>query len=269
MKYIDINEKFVYSFIKAENFEWEAQDPILGENTIALDINKHSIKIGDGVTKWSKLKNWGGSGVPIRTIVAWGGSTNEIPEGWALCDGRTLNGITTPNLVGKFIKAANASGGTGGKNSQSITLTTANMPRHTHTFTGDKHSHDVGSHTHTASGSTSSSEGAHTHQLGSGGNTLHVLIPGNATSCVLAHRIYEVAPGANAPCQNHDAFTMTSSGQHTHSFSAITINPATGSKTDPTTVSGTISTEGSGSPFTVQTVPEYYELCFIMKVSDQ
>ena len=65
-------------------------------------------------------------------IMMWSGSIGSIPVGWYLCDG--TNG--TPNLTDRFVVGAGASysvGGTGGANS--VTLTTNNMPSHTHTAT--------------------------------------------------------------------------------------------------------------------------------------
>lgn len=61
----------------------------------------------------------------------WSGSTNNIPSGWALCNGS--NG--TPDLRGRFIVGAGSTynvGATGGSNS--VTLTTAQIPSHTHNF---------------------------------------------------------------------------------------------------------------------------------------
>ena len=81
-------------------------------------------------------------GVPQGVIVMWSGQTTAIPTGWALCDG--TNG--TPNLIDKFIMGASASNETttGGANSR--TLSTANIPNHTHSFSGTTNT--TGAHTH-------------------------------------------------------------------------------------------------------------------------
>jgi hypothetical protein len=42
--------------------------------------------------------------LPYGAIIMWSGTAATIPTGWALCDG----GNGTPNLVGKFIRGANA-----------------------------------------------------------------------------------------------------------------------------------------------------------------
>lgn len=72
--------------------------------------------------------------IPSGVIVMWSGVVNNIPKGWVLCDGR--NG--TPNLQDRFIVGAGrdyAPGATGG--TDAVTLTTEQMPSHTHTFFGD------------------------------------------------------------------------------------------------------------------------------------
>jgi microcystin-dependent protein len=71
-------------------------------------------------------------GVPKGVVVMWGGSVSNIPAGWQLCDG--TNGA--PDLRDRFIMAAPTGqepGQTGGANQ--ITLTTSNMPSHSHTIT--------------------------------------------------------------------------------------------------------------------------------------
>lgn len=73
-------------------------------------------------------------------IVMWSGAIDKIPTGWLLCDG--TNG--TPDLRNRFIVGAGTDysvGNTGGANN--VTLTTTQMPNHTHTVTGGSHTHKV------------------------------------------------------------------------------------------------------------------------------
>jgi microcystin-dependent protein len=84
-----------------------------------------------------------GATIPAGLISLWSGSIGSIPSGWNLCDGS--NG--TPNLTDRFIVGAGSTyavNGTGGVSS--VTLTTNNMPAHTHTATSTVT--DPG-HTHT------------------------------------------------------------------------------------------------------------------------
>lgn len=80
--------------------------------------------------------------VPSGGILLWSGSIATVPEGWVLCDG--TNG--TPNLLDRFVigagltYAVGASGGGG-----TITLTSDQMPAHTHiaTVTDPGHAHTL------------------------------------------------------------------------------------------------------------------------------
>ena len=70
-------------------------------------------------------------GVPVGGIIMWSGATNNIPTGWALCDGQ--NG--TPNLQDRFIVGAGSSynvNDTGG--AADVTLTIDQIPSHNHTY---------------------------------------------------------------------------------------------------------------------------------------
>lgn len=70
--------------------------------------------------------------VPAGVIVMWSGSIASIPSGWALCNGLNL----TPDLRDRFIVGAGSSynpTNSGGQNT--ITLTTNQLPAHSHTAT--------------------------------------------------------------------------------------------------------------------------------------
>lgn len=78
--------------------------------------------------------------VPVGTILLWSGSTGNIPEGWALCDGSTINGNKTPDLRDNFVVGAGKSydvGNTGGKDI--FSLSTSQLPAHSHLYSGDDH----------------------------------------------------------------------------------------------------------------------------------
>lgn len=107
--------------------------------------------------------------LPTGTILMWGGSQASIPSGWLLCDGSAIsrttfarlyavigifhgsgdgtNTFNLPDLRNRFIVGAGqtyAVKDTGGSNTH--TLTTAEMPSHTHTQ--DAHTHTQNAHNH-------------------------------------------------------------------------------------------------------------------------
>lgn len=68
---------------------------------------------------------------PKGAIMAWAGALEDVPEGWAVCDGE--NG--TPDLRGKFllgVSSSHALGKTGGE--ESHTLSENEIPYHRHTI---------------------------------------------------------------------------------------------------------------------------------------
>jgi hypothetical protein len=103
---------------------------------------------------------------------------------WHICDGTG----GTPNLLNKFIRGAAVSGGTGGKDSDSVKLTSAHIPAHAHGLSSGAVSvsgtiGNANGHTHTVSG-TISSAGAHTHTVSGtvdsgGGHTHGITDPGH------------------------------------------------------------------------------------------
>ena len=89
----------------------------------------------------------------VGTIIMW--SSLVPPAGWALCDGKVVNGVSTPDLRGRFILGSGpgvgltsrVSGETGG--AEAVALKASNLPSHRHQFTppsvttsaGGEHAH--------------------------------------------------------------------------------------------------------------------------------
>ena len=76
---------------------------------------------------------------PIGAIVIWSGDKDNIPDGWALCDGQTVNGHPTPDLRGRFIPGAGgayAVGAKGGEEKHKLTESEMPSHRHSYNFTG-------------------------------------------------------------------------------------------------------------------------------------
>lgn len=98
----------------------------------------------------------GKGSVPIGTIVMWNGNLTNLPPGWKLCDGSAHytdflgESRWIPNLQGRFIVGYTKAAGNyhtiankGG--SGSVTLSTSQMPSHSHNGTTNKD----GAHSHT------------------------------------------------------------------------------------------------------------------------
>ena len=92
-------------------------------------------------------------------IIMWSGDIDEIPEGWALCDGS--NG--TPNLSDRFVVGAGhdfSVGNEGGEREH--TLTVSEMPSHRHyVVNGDSHVGGLSSSTTVCSNSDHGNGGSY------------------------------------------------------------------------------------------------------------
>lgn len=111
---------------------------------------------GSDPTVWRNMDNNvpAGAVVPFANVTL-GGSDGRRPifwghtdadEGWVICDGGSDGQSgTVPNLIGSFIKGSTVgnAGQTGGSSTQ--TLTTDQLPEHTHTITINA----AGTHSHT------------------------------------------------------------------------------------------------------------------------
>lgn len=182
-------------------------DGVSGNPTVSLSIGTGATQVAAGDHTHSDL------GAPVGSIMIWAGSS--APTGWLLCDGTAYTtaaypalyavigttygtgiGFMVPNLKGRIpvgLNSADASfdtrGETGGEKTH--TITTAEMPAHTHsvdppstsTSSDGSHTHSysdyynssensddandrvVGSDATTYSNRTTGSSGAHTHTL--------------------------------------------------------------------------------------------------------
>ena len=113
-----------------------ADATINGVNTLELVAGENIVLDQQG-NRLTISSTGGGSGdttaylvrAPIGTIVVWSGSLDNIPTGWALCDGEEGR----PDLRGKFVLGAGGTynpGAAGG--SEEVKLTVEQMPSHSH-----------------------------------------------------------------------------------------------------------------------------------------
>ena len=115
------------------------------------------------VNGWTKSTGFIGHGTtPLGGIIMWSGRT--APSGWALCNGGTVNGYKTPNLKGRFVVgydnsvvdynnpgdlSTKGAGPSDAGGAEWVTLSEAQMPRHTHkgnTNSDGAHSHSFRSY---------------------------------------------------------------------------------------------------------------------------
>ena len=98
-----------------------------GANHLTLD---------DDVTIVGDLTVQGVGGFKTGMIILWSGAQNQIPSGWVLCNGQN----STPDLRDRFVVGAGSGysvGATGG--AASVTLTTNQIPSHTHSYSSANH----------------------------------------------------------------------------------------------------------------------------------
>lgn len=173
------------------NPQWPRDSEIVAEGAAHLRTIKQALR-----SEGSAL---------IGEIKMWYGAINEIPPGFALCNGQ--NG--TPDMRGRFPVGAGATyelGDTGGNNT--VALSSSQMPAHKHVILeAGVHDHtaetgNAGEHAHAAS---SSNAGTHTHNI-----TVN-------TAGAHSHTGNTSAAGGHS----HSASTGTA-GSHNHSGTANT-----------------------------------------------
>ena len=134
---------------------------------------------------------------PKGVILMWSGNIDDVPSGYGVCDGRTIDGVQMPDLSGRFIKMIESGDPVGpvdnndtevvnGEQTNRIKLSENHLPKHKHELSGitledaSTDSVDVssGSSISYASGdssftpdSVSVSSEDHTHTVSSGAKT--------------------------------------------------------------------------------------------------
>lgn len=194
-----------------------------------------------------------GSSSPIGSLTMFSGST--APAGWLICDGSAVSrttyndlfavtgttygsgdGSTTfnlPNMQNRFPigSGTNARGATGGSNT--LTLSTANLPAHDHSSAGDHTHASAGGHSH-------DSIGDHQHSV----SPLGAGVQG--ASGTVRNYFYDAAG---------TSVTTTSAGGHTHASDGSHAHADAGTHTH--------TSVGSGSAATV--TPAFLSLPYIIR----
>lgn len=185
--------------------------------------------------------------LPKGSIIMWSGVT--IPTGWALCNGQTISGLTTPNLTDKFIMGAGSTyivNQTGGRSTINQTVA------HSHYFSLTTGLNSVD---HTHSGATSNS-GIHRHVF-PGDDQLDGARNRNGwLASSLGGFPYDARSERGGGGQ---MWETSGNGDHSHTF-------VTGLQSSSHThdISGNTSAVGNA---TVDIINPYYALAYIIKVT--
>ena len=93
----------------------------------------------------------GKGAVPVGAILMWSGKPDQLPAGWALCNGQKVGTVHTPDLSGRFIVGYNSDvgdyktiGNTGGEAAHTLGL--SEIPHHAHPL--GQEIPWIGSHSH-------------------------------------------------------------------------------------------------------------------------
>jgi len=229
---------------------------------------------------------------PVGTIMPYVGST--APTGWLLCQGQAVSSTTYPKLAaecgtkfgtapagqfrlpdlkGRVIAGLDSGqtefdtiGKTGG--AKSVTLTTSNMPAHTHSVPNHVHTGTVSGLT--VSGLSASTAADHSHGTGTyaiSGNGTHshlVIVDNNQFVNTVTTTTNSNTSGGGSLVRVSDVNTTKSGGtgytaaivagtdgNHTHSFSGTSASAGGHTHTISGTISGgTVSIDSSGATTT-------------------
>lgn len=221
---------------------------------VSLNVGDRIVAVQQGPVLVVIGRLSGGESTPIGTLHAFAGST--APTGWLLCDGASYLRSAYPALfavIGTTYGSADGThfnvpnmrdrvpvgsgttytrGSTGG--AATVTLSSGQMPSHSHSFSNSTDSQ--GSHSHSGS---ADSVGDHSHSVGN--QTTRSDISAAAGSTVASN-----GGGSTGGAGGHGhSLSISSGGGHTHS------------------ISGSTDTAGSGSAH--ENMPPYVAMPYIIR----
>ena len=206
-------------------------------------------------------KSYVDTSIPVGGIIMWNGAGVTLPSNWKLCDGSTYNGITTPDLRGRFVLSSttptsangnialagglstrnvNATGGV-----ETVQLAETHMP---------SHSHSVSARTGNASGQAT--DGDHGHPVSIWSNPWSnvdpdgVFVPGNPQAYHTAYQWNGKAQVQRVADNRPQAYHATDNRHATWHNHTITV-----------------SETAKGGDTAHENMPPFYVLAFIMRIS--
>lgn len=191
--------------------------------------------------------------IPAGLIAQWSGTIANIPTGWVLCDGTN----STPDLRDKFIIGATQDDSSVAKTNVEGSLTQTGGATTDTSSSAGAHDHgaatgsttlttsQIPAHTHDEGTLETASDGAHDHDLN--------VNSGSGVDGPFIDR----SNGDSSP--DTDTTSIQSAGAHTHAITGNTGSAGGGAGHDHT-----ISSDGAHT-HEVDILPPYYALAFIMK----
>ena len=200
-------------------------------------------------------------------IVMWDGH-EDIPSGWAVCDGKEYDGFKTPDLRGKFIKASDSEVGDldsshlENADKNEIKLKKDQLPQHSHPH--KSHTHETYEHQHRSTNETLYTSDS-TVSVSSSGTFAYNY---DTTSVVSSVSGEGVTSGSTSVLDGITWQTVYSDGgNHNHSVSIpadnpvkVTIDKATSE--EDTSASAYLEMQNN----TIKIEPKAYALIFIIKL---
>ena len=136
------DNKFFY--YNEDSAAWICMNPFYAEDdynatlqgNLTIDGGNVTVRGGNIEVKAENTISGYGT-IPRGGIIMWSGEHNNIPDGWALCNGDEVEGIQTPDLRGRFVVGYDQSSSdyssindTGDE--ENVTLNEAQIPHHKH-----------------------------------------------------------------------------------------------------------------------------------------
>ena len=200
-------------------------------------------------------------------IIIWSGNTDNIPNGFVLCDGSN----STPDLRNRFIVGAGTGSGsdygpgdTGGSADATLVSHSHTVDGHTHgdgSLSVDNHSHSFSANTNNNSHNHGINDPGHTHNL----NYYEEHTDSGQQARFSQTRVQEAYNNPSGSTTTNSSTTGISiqNNTHNHSVSGTTGNSNPG--VSGSTGSASPGTNSQGSSATDANLPPYYALCYIMK----
>jgi hypothetical protein len=211
----------------------------------------------------------------IFSSAAWSAASAEFKNIWKVCN--AANHATNPiipDLTNRFLRGADSSGATGGADSQSVTLTANNLPTHNHGLSEASltslTAQSAGAHEHLLSGKTALA-GEHGHGINDSGHShMYTHEPlGAANGLRHGNSDYITTSAQESTTSVQTGISIQKDGTHEQSFSSDSKAFSAGAHTHDVigNISGSTANAGSSQAFSVDTVPSYYAVIYIMKAA--